>query len=258
MPQCPSCSLVVALVAPVWAAGGCAAFVQEVHSPVALPEARGILFAADGAGNFRSTSAALYRAVADSGLPLCVQPFEWSHGYGRIVADQIDHAHARSAGRQLAEHIEACHRASPACAIYLLGHSAGSLVVLTAVETLPAGTVDRVVLLGPSVSAGYDLRPALRGVREGIDVFFSDRDWWFLGVGTALVGTVDGGWHRPAGRIGFRPVLETPEDAVLYSKLRHHPWHRCLEWTGHHGGHYGGYQPDYLRAYVLPRFSGGG
>jgi pimeloyl-ACP methyl ester carboxylesterase len=245
------------LLLPVWVACGCAAFVQEVHAPPALSETRGIVFAADGAGDFHATSLSLCRVVSDCSLPLRVQPFEWSHGFGRIFADQIDHAHARAAGCQLAAQVEAYHRACPEHAIYLVGHSAGSLVVLTAAEALPPGTVERIVLLAPSVSAGYDLRPALCHAREGIDVFYSPRDWWFLGVGTTLVGTADGGWHCPAGRIGFRPLEETPEDGVLYSKLRQHAWHPCVEWAGNHGGHYGGYQPDYLRAYVLPLLAAG-
>jgi hypothetical protein len=47
-------------------------------------------------------------------------------------------------------------------------------------------------------------------------------------------------------------VIQCPADAALYAKLRQHPWRHSVEWTGNHGGHYGGYQPEFLRCFVLP------
>ena len=43
-----------------------------------------------------------------------------------------------------------------------------------------------------------------------------------------------------------------PPDAVLYGKLRQHPWDPVVAWSGHGGGHYGSNQAGFLRAYVLP------
>jgi hypothetical protein len=213
----------------------------------------GVVFAADGAGDFQATSAALRQVVEDEGLPLCVEKVDWSHGYGRILSDQMDWDHARTEGLKLAWRVAAERQCHPDGQIYLVGHSAGSGVVLSAAEALPPATVDRIILLAPSVSEGYDLRPALRCARYGVDVFCSNRDVGYLGLGVALFGTADGYWGCPAaGLNGFWPVVETPQDAALYSKLCQHPWHPCVEWTGNHGGHYGGYQPNHLRAYVLP------
>jgi pimeloyl-ACP methyl ester carboxylesterase len=212
------------------------------------------MFTADGAGGFQATSAALREAVQEAGLPLRVETFEWSHGYARVISDQVGHSHAREAGRQLAGAVAAFRRCHPYSPVYLVGHSAGAAVVLAAAEELPPGSVEKIVLLAPSVSAGYDLRPALRCVRGGIDVFWSRRDWGYLGLGVMLVGTADGCWQAAAGRTGFRPRLQAPEDAELYCKLRQHAWNPCVEWTGNHGGHYGCHQPAFLRAYVLPLF----
>ena len=52
-------------------------------------------------------------------------------------------------------------RRSPGCRrIDLIGHSAGGGVILGALRRLPADVpVDRVVLLSPSVSPGYELPP---------------------------------------------------------------------------------------------------
>src|SRR5438105_4489221 len=59
------------------------------------------VFVADGAGNFQVTSRTL-RAVAQSdGYPLKIATFKWSHGYGRVIADQICFSHARTEGKLL-------------------------------------------------------------------------------------------------------------------------------------------------------------
>ena len=60
----------------------------------------------------------------------------------------------------------------------------------------------------------------------------------------------------PAGRCGFEPLIATPADACLYRKLRQHPWHPAIAWTGNYGGHYGAYQPGFLKAYILPLLMG--
>ena len=126
---------------------------------------------------------------------------------------------------------------------------------MAAAEALPPDSVDRIVLLAPSVSADHDLRPALRCARYGVDVFCSRRDWFFLGICTGVFGTVEGRWQSAAGRVGFRPKVETPEDSALYAKLQQHPWHPAVQWTGNQGGHCGGHEVAYLRAYVLPLFA---
>jgi hypothetical protein len=48
----------------------------------------------DGAGGFEATSSALREAVQECRLPLSVATFHWTHGYGRILSDQMDREHA--------------------------------------------------------------------------------------------------------------------------------------------------------------------
>ncbi|HLN27148.1 MAG TPA: alpha/beta hydrolase [Gemmataceae bacterium] len=231
---------------------GCAGVRHEVLAPLRLPAPQGVIFSADGAGGFEATSDALRQSIQTEGLPLHVETVDWSHGFGRIISDEVGRGRMHEAADCLAAKVAAFHSSCPDTPIYFLGHSAGSAVVLGAAERLPTGCVDRIVLLAPSVSAEYDLRPALRCVREEIDVFTSKRDWWYLGFGVSIVGTADGRWRAAAGRVGFRPIIQAPEDASLYTKLRQHPWDACVEWTGNRGGHYGSHHPEFLRAYVLP------
>ncbi len=251
-------SLLVAVVT-VWAASGCCARARPelTVAGTPMPAPVGVVFAVDGAGGWDRCSSNLRCAVAEAGLPLSVETYAWQHGHGRVFADQCDCGYARTAGQRLAEKVCAYRQTCPTGRVYLVGHSAGSQVVLAAAEALPPGSLERVVLLAPSVSACYDLRPALRTTCEGIDTFYSCRDWWYLGLAVSVVGTADRHWCSAAGRVGFRPQIDTPEDAMLYRKLRQHPWSCELISTGNCGGHYGAYQPGHLRACVVPLLTGG-
>jgi pimeloyl-ACP methyl ester carboxylesterase len=234
---------------------GCAGFRQETRSaaPPCDCDSRGVIFVADGAGNTGGCSAAFRQAVADDQLPLCVEMFDWSYGPYRYLADEMDYPHAREGGQCLAARVAAYRQVYPDRPVYLAGHSAGCAVILAAAEGLTPGSVEDIALLAPAVSTHYDLRPALRCSRHGIDVFCSERDWAVLGLGVSIVGTTDRHWSAPAGRLGFQPMVAGPADAALYGKLREHPWQPSVAWTGNRGGHFDSYEQScYLRAYVLP------
>jgi pimeloyl-ACP methyl ester carboxylesterase len=214
------------------------------------------VFVANGSGDFQTVSTNLNKAVADTGTPLQIETFDWSHGYGRYVIDHTDHANHLVQGCRLAARVAAFRQAYPEQRVYLIGHSAGCAVVLAAAEALPPGQVDRMILLAPSVGTAYDLRPALRVVSGGIDVFYSREDRWILGVGVGVVGSADRCCRTAAGQYGFIPILGCPDDAALYSKLRQHPWDPIVEGSGNHGGHYGSNKDGFLRLYVLPLLDG--
>ena len=218
------------------------------------PVAQGVVIVCDGSGDFRTLSTGMARAVAEARLPLYVETFVWSHGYGRYVIDHADHRNHLAMGRLLAERVLAWRRTYPGLKIYLAGHSAGNAVVLAAAERLPPDTVDRIVLLAPSVCPDYDLRAALASSRDGIDAFTSDHDRVVLDFAMRVVGTADRRWGPAAGRVGFRPVVCTPADAALYTRLSQHSWDPAMRWTGHDGGHYGNNRCGFLSAYVLPLF----
>jgi pimeloyl-ACP methyl ester carboxylesterase len=231
---------------------GCAATRQEVHRPPSTTPSRGVVFVADGAGGFHAPSDAFQNALREEGIPLHVESAAWSHGYLRVLADEMDYCYARQEGQRLAVQVAAYRQHCPTGEIYLVGHSAGSAVVLAAAEALAPDSVDRIILLSPSVSTNYDVKPALRACRGGMDVYYSERDTGFLGLGVALVGTADRLGGPAAGRVGFRLRADTDADMRLYTRLRQHPWNPAVAWTGNGGGHYGSHQVSFLRAYVLP------
>src|SRR4051794_10063525 len=232
--------------------GGCVGLPQRVESRLPPGAARGVVFVANGAGG-RQHAARAVAAEADAArLGLHVRSFDWGHGLGLGLADAADVAHARRQGQLLAAEVRRCLGERPGVRVSLVGHSAGCAVVLAAAECLPADSLDRVVLLAPAVSPCYDLRRALLSARRGVDAYTSERDWLWLGVGTTLAGTPDGGRGPAAGRIGFYLQALPPGEEALAGRLRQHPWHPCVGWTGNHGGHAGTLEPAFVRAYLLP------
>lgn len=219
-------------------------------NPVPGIQTPAAVFVADGAGNFQVASQTLRAVARADGYPLDVICCDWSHGYLRMLADQVDYPHARSEGCQLAAMIADYHAVHPEKPIYLIGHSAGAMVILTALEELPPGTVDRAVLLSPSVSALYDVRPALHAVKEGLNVFYSQDDYVYLGLVTRLLGTSDRRWAVSSGRVGFL-VPQACYTSEL-EKLIQRAWRPEDARLGNDGGHFGNYQPDFLRHHVIP------
>jgi pimeloyl-ACP methyl ester carboxylesterase len=223
-----------------------------------LPPARcpaGIVFVANGAGDYRTVTRNLTQVVAETGAPLQIETVLWSRGYRRYLSDQVDHCNHLAQARRLVWQIDAYRQAYPGRRIYLIGHSAGCAVILAAAELQPPDSIERIILLAPSVCAAYDLRPALRAARGGIDVFHSSEDRWVLGLGMWVAGTTEGQCRAAAGRGGFQLITDSAADVALYGRLRQHPWHPILERSGHDGGHFGSTEPELLRAYVLPLLS---
>jgi pimeloyl-ACP methyl ester carboxylesterase len=217
---------------------------------------QGVVFVANGSGDYRTVSTNLSRVVAETGTPLQIETVVWSHGTGRFLTDHMDHDNHLVEGERLAAQIAAYSKTCPGRKVYLVGHSAGCAVVLAAAEKLPPDSVDRTILLAPSVCTGYDLRPALRTSRGGIDAFTSEEDRVILGLGMKIVGTAERRCRTAAGQHGFKPVIDCPADAVLYERLRQHPWDPILAWSGNGGGHYGSNEVGYMRAYILPLLVG--
>lgn len=230
---------------------GCAAPPRSVSFSPPVP-ARGIVYVVDGAGAHENAPRKVADAIGALCLPLEVRTFDWSHGLGLGLADVIDVAHSRRQGGRLAAEVVRCRSERPSFPVSVVAYSAGCAVALAATECLPGDSLERVVLLAPAVSTGYDLRPALVSARSGVEVFISERDRFWLGTGTAIVGTADGRRDPAAGRVGFLPPTLGPCDSRLAGRLRQHPWDPCVAWSGHRGGHADSLRPCYLRAFVVP------
>ncbi len=216
--------------------------------PPQTPAVPATVFVADGAGNYQLLSKALRGVVKKDGRAIDVVTHEWSHGKYRILADYLHHEHACEEGKRLADKMREHRVAYPDRPIHLIGHSAGATVVMAALENLPVDFVERAVLLAPALSAEYDVHPALRSVHQGLHVFCSPYDYVILGFATRLLGTPDHRWTAMAGCQGFRAADR---------KLVQQPWRPADCALGNTGGHFGAYQPEFLRAHVMPLFQPG-
>jgi hypothetical protein len=217
---------------------------------------RPLVWVLDGAGDLKGCSNALSWADRLAGDPVEIAVFPWSHGYRRLYADQTDCEHAKAQGQLLAQAIQERKAREPGRRVVVVGHSAGCAVALAAGDLLPIDAIDRFILLAPSVSTGYDVRPSLWSAKEGLDVFCSKKDWVALGFVVRVVGTPDRIGGPAAGRWGFQPKGPTSLDATEAARLRQHFWREEWSTLGHTGGHHGMHAPEFVLAYLMPLMTG--
>ncbi len=232
--------------------GGCASVPTRVttYKPPSPPQ--GMVIVVEGAGGNPVASRTVTAAVKWYRLPYYVRSIDWTHGPGLGVADMTDVEHSETEGQRLARQISDFRTRFPGMPIYIVAYSAGAQVALEATQRLEPDSLERIILLAPAVAADYDLRPALVAARRGVDAFTSERDGFYLGLATTIVGTADGEFGVPAaGRVGFDLPLAGP-DLALAGRLHQHPWDRSMVWTGYNGEHSGTLRPAFFRAYVLP------
>src|SRR5689334_10373358 len=96
-----SCSALLAFVL----LPGCVALPSraEVQRPAEVAgNACGVVFCADGSGGFGGTTRTLRQVAAEAGVRLAVCEVDWSHGEGRVLADQMDACNVQEQGQRLA------------------------------------------------------------------------------------------------------------------------------------------------------------
>jgi pimeloyl-ACP methyl ester carboxylesterase len=212
----------------------------------------GYVLVANGSGDSGTLSNNLISVVENTNLSLEVETFNWSHGRGLSFADHADRDNQQAQGKKLAAQVLEYSRVTGSTKVYLIGHSTGCAVMLIAAENLPPGSLEKIVLLAPSVPDTYDLRPAILATRGGIDSYHSRKDQYILGLGMFILGTTDPDSRTAAGLHGFRLIYSTPNDNAIYQNLRQHHWDPAVEWSGNNGGHNGCLTTGFLKAYVLP------
>jgi pimeloyl-ACP methyl ester carboxylesterase len=128
-------------------------------------------------------------------------------GVGMLV-NQTNFLGNRLAGAGVARMIAEYQNSHPGRPVYVVGHSGGGGVAVFTAEALADmegdHRVDGLVLLSASISGDYDLGKALGRSRNGLVNFYNAEDTALLGVGTTVLGNVDGGRAPSAGRVGFQ------------------------------------------------------
>src|SRR5262245_28871396 len=102
---------------------GCSAAGYRTDAPRAAlppsPPPQGVVFVANGSGDFRTVSTNLSRVVAETGTPLQIETVAWSHGCGRYLADHVDHDNHQAEGGRLAAQVAAYRQSCPDRKVYL-------------------------------------------------------------------------------------------------------------------------------------------
>ena len=198
---------------------------------------------------------AVRQVMSERGGQMRVVPVRWAHGFGHWYADLTDVANHEAHSRSIVEQVLEWHARYPTRPVFLVGKSGGTWIVVKALEGLPAGSVEAVVLLAPAISPGYDLSKALRAVNRELVAFWSPLDLIVLGAGTWIFKTTDRvrSIQRGAGRVP-RPGDARRRGAVAL-RVEAPPGplaDRDGERTGYLGGHVGPDSPAFLRKYVVP------
>jgi len=185
----------------------------------------------DGAGDW-GYGAKIPDGLERAGYRGRVVRFRWSPFLNPALDQTVGRPAARAKGKELADQITAYLAAFPDNEVNIIALSAGTGVATWACEHLKApAKVNNLVLLGSSLSAGYDMRPALRNVAGGVWVYHSGRDSVLQGP-VRVLGTIDGEVGvDSAGLVGLRSA------SASSSKIRNVAWSPRYESAGWTGGH---------------------
>lgn len=200
----------------------------------------------------------IVRGLQAAGLPHAMEIHDWTYGRWQSLRSLRSKPRHEEQSAMIAEKITATRSAHPDSHIWLIGHSGGGAMGVLTLERLAQETqIEGAVLLAPAISPGYALDTALSRTRRGIWNFSSWGDWFFLILGTLVMGTIDGRHSISAGASGFRrsvwkgigPRLETPQ-------LFEFPWRREMFGDRHFAGHFGPVHARFVERWVAPILGG--
>ena len=238
--------LAVALAAA--AASGCG---QSAYTRSDRYE-EGLVVCLSGAGGMMGETDRLREGLSTGHVDRAIEAFEWSRG--GVLEDQTDVDANRRKAAELAGRIETYQKSYPGRPVHLIGVSAGTGVVVWALESLgPESQVTGAILISSSLDTKYDLSKALAKVTDRLYSFNSVADT-VLSLGVTFAGTVDRGGGLAGGLVGFSPPDSAGPDAkALYKeKLIEISWWPGDMVLGHLGDHLGATNPAYIREKIAP------
>jgi pimeloyl-ACP methyl ester carboxylesterase len=202
---------VVLTVMPLPLAVGCA---DTLNAAYTTPEKmdRGIIYILPGIQGEDYHYRNIRAGLQGSGIQCAIKIHPWGSQIPgiKLAINETDVRDGRAWGEKIAQEIQSYRRQYPGRPVHMIGQSGGAAICVFTAESLAkagAPPLEGLVLLDASLSADYDLRPALGKCRKGIVNFYNLRDVAFLEVGTAIFGNLDGGHGDSAGRSGFTASL---------------------------------------------------
>ena len=218
----------------------------DEHAMVLSPDHldRGLVIVLPGIDGVALHNLGLAEALRDAPVPAGVEIWIWTSPLGPLF-NQTAMEHNRSMAAELAVRIGRYRSEHPDGSVVLIGHSGGTAIAVWAAESLAAsaGQIDGIIMLGSSLSPGYDLSPALLRIRRGIVNVYSSSDGGLLGVGTAMVGTMDRLSSAGAGKVGFRGAP---------GRVYQVAWDSSMARYDYHGDHFSCCAKRFATAYLAP------
>lgn len=227
---------------------------RPLESDTAERRERGLVIVLPGIEGVSSLNHSLVQGLLDARIPYAVKLHDWTLKRNPAFINLWLTGRCRRAAAHVAELIVDYQSRHPLRPVNLIGHSGGGALIPYILEELPRKTcVQNAVLIAPAISPHFDLSHALERVSGRLVNFHSQLDWYFLGVGTTLVGTMDRRFGRSAGNCGFRIMQSTETHRQLieqrFSEVRYH-WSMLRSW--HYGGHFSCMNRVFVERYIAP------
>lgn len=218
---------------------GCASAPSSADAPLVI-----FLDGAGWAGSQRGVRSGLEAA----GFEGHVEVFPWTSLLGP-VPDHLLAGRNQKKGKELARRIARRRRAFPQHDLHVMGLSAGTAVIVFALEQLPPGvTVDNVVLFASSISADHDLSLAMEHVNGHLYATSSPHDEILGGLRI----NADGQTGRPAGLDGLR-IPSRVKRYDHYTRVVNLAWRPAYIEMGWSGSHTGVTDHQFVRDVIAPR-----
>jgi len=235
--------------------GGCA-LEGEYISPYVhdIRSDRGLVIVLPGIEGRSPLNEAICDGLVDGGVQWAVDLIDWTSPVPmNYLMNLRDQARNRSKAEEIAHRIIRYKMAYPGRPVVLVGQSGGGGMAVWVAEALPADErIDGIIMLAAALSPDYSLDTALAKCDRGIISFYSSNDWFILGVGTTISGTMDGEHTSSAGRVGFYPPLARQSAELYARKLFQIPWQPEMADVGYTGTHLTSGARTFVAQYVAP------
>ncbi|MHC4294423.1 MAG: hypothetical protein ACYSTL_02435 [Planctomycetota bacterium] len=223
------------------------------HQPYRSEERlqRGLVIVLPGIEGRGPINEAICKGLDDGGVDWAIELHDWTSPLGLLYNLRAEDDNHRKASR-VAWRITRYRWDYPNRPVMLIGQSGGAAIAVWAAEALlPGQQIAGVILLAASISPRYPLELTLENSERGVLNFHSPHDWVLLGLGTALVGTMDGEHTASAGQSGFE-VPSDADSARNYDRLLQIGWVPQMAEAGHSGMHLTSGAEGYVSKYVAP------